>query len=246
MSTSAIRPNKIIKKSGIPIVLGMLLTLICSACSNISPDISYKAPAFLPFHISIGKQNGNPTVAGNVSWITELGTFSVGAQFELPPAVPGYIRVIIRNRKTGFDTVYQVRTEGDQFAAVVNGRTTISVSQDQVLIDVTKGNIQKITFKRVNTQIAEAKGGVGWWHTITSRWDEGWARSWYHPFMMSSWAYNDSTVTKWYGIGFLWFFLRLILAAILGLVDLVFTILFFFGQIIVTIFGNSVWPGGLG
>jgi hypothetical protein len=95
--------------------------------------------------------------------------------------------------------------DGYQFAAGVNGTTTISVSQDQVLIDVTTGKVQEITFKRVDSQLAEASGGIGWWHTVTSRWDEGWARSWYKPFMLSSWAYDDSTITKWYGIGFLWF-----------------------------------------
>jgi hypothetical protein len=247
MTVAVIRLARPTKKSGIFVALAILIALICSACGGkVSPNLSYKAPAFLPFHISIGKQGGNPTISGNASWITELGVFSVGAQYELPPSVPGFIRVIVRDRRTGFDRVYQVRTNGDQFAAVVNGTTTISVSQDQVLIDVTNGKIQQITFKRVKTQIAEGKSGIGWWHTVTTRWDEGWARSWYKPFMLSGWAYNDSTVTKWYGVGFLWFLIRFLFACILGVLDLIFTILFFFGQFMVTIFGNSVWPGGLG
>jgi hypothetical protein len=247
MSAGAIRLGRLVRKNGIFAILVILIALICSACrGSVSPDLSYKAPAFLPFHISIGKQGGNPTISGNVSWISELGTFSIGGQYELPPPEPGYIRVVIRDRQTGFDRVYQVRTNGDQFAAVVNGTTTISVSQDQVLIDVTKGNIQEIEFKRVSSQIGEGTPGIGWWHTVTSRWDEGWTRSWYKPFMLSSWAYDDSTVTKWYGIGFIWFFLRFVFACVLGMLDLLFTILFFFGQVIVTIFGNSVWPGGLG
>lgn len=242
-----IRLAKLTRKTAILTALATLLILICSACGgNVTPNASYSAPDFLPFHISIGKHEGNPTISGNASWITELGVFSIGAQYELPPAAPGYIRVIIRNRRTGFDRVYQVRTNGDQFAAVVNGTTTIDVSQDQVLIDISDGKIQEISFKRVNVQVGEAKSGIGWWHTVTSRWDEGWARSWYKPFMLSSWAYDDSTVTKWFGLGFLWFLIRLIFACILGVVDLIFTVLFFFGQFVVTIFGNSVWPGGLG
>jgi hypothetical protein len=244
---ATIRSARPTRRNATLIVIATLLALICSACrGSVSPNFNYSAPAFLPFHISIGKQGGHPTISGNASWITELGVFSIGAQYELPPATPGYIRVIIRNRRTGFDSVYQVRTDGDQFAAVVNGTTTINVSQDQVLIDVTNGTIQDISFKRVNIQVGEAKSGIGWWHTVTSRWDEGWARSWYKPYMLSSWAYDDSTVTKWHGIGFLWFLVRLVFACILGIVDTIFTALFLFGQLIVTIFGNSVWPGGLG
>lgn len=247
MIVAAIRSARPTRRTATLIALATLLALICAACrGNVSPNLSYSAPAFLPFHISIGKRGGNPTISGNASWISELGVFSIGGQYELPPAAPGYIRVIIRDRRTGFDSVYQVRTNGDQFAAVVNGTTAINVSQNQVLIDVTNGKIQKITFKRMNIQVGEVKSGVGWWHSVTSRWDEGWARSWYKPFMLSSWAYDDSTVTKYYGIGFLWFLVRLVFACILGFIDLIFTILFFFGQIVVTIFGNSVWPGGLG
>jgi hypothetical protein len=236
-----------INKKCVFLVISGLVALLCSGCrGSINPDLSYSAPAFLPFHISIGKQDGNPTVSGNVSWISELGEFSIGAQYELPPPEAGYIRVIIRDRRTGFDRVYDVRTDGAEFAAVVNGTTTISVSQDQVLIDVTNGDVREITFKQVNSQIAEAKPGIGLWHAVTSRWDEGWTRSWYKPFMLAGWAYDDSTVTKWYGIGFVWFFLRFILACVLGIVDLILSAFFFFGQFVVTIFGNSVWPGGLG
>ena len=241
---------RISRKCGVTVSLVAFLALICSACGgSVNPTLGYKAPALLPFHISIGKHDNNPTIQGNLSWITELGTFSIGAQYELPPPVSGTIRVIPRNHRTGFDEVYQVRTAGDQFAAVVNGTTTISVSQGQVLIDITKGNIKKITFKRVNTQIAVAKNSSrlsGVQHTMAARWDMGWSRSWYKPFMLSRWAYDDSTVTKWYGLGFLWFLFRLILACFLGAADIILTTLFLIGQVAVMCFGNSLWPGGLG
>lgn len=227
-----------------------LAALLCTACGgSVNPTLGYKAPAFLPFHFSIGKHDNNPTIQGNLSWITELGTFSIGGQYELPPPVSGTIRVVLRNRRTGFDKIYQVRTEGEQFAAVVNGRTTISVSQGQVLIDITKGTIKKISFKRVDSQIAEARSSSalsGPMHTMASRWDMGWSRSWYKPFMLSGWAYDDSTVTKWYGLGFLWFLTRLALACFLGAFDLVFSLFFLIGQVAVMCFGNSLWPGGLG
>lgn len=247
MSITALR---LTRKSGIALIAIPFLALLCSACgSGVSPTFSYKAPAFLPFSINIGKHDNNPTIQGNISWISELGIFSIGAEYELPPPVSDTIRVILRNRRTGFDEIYQVRTAGDQFAAVIDGTTTISVSQDQVLIDITDGTIQKITFKRVNSQIAEAQGGNGISrvvHTPVNRWETGWNRSWYKPFMLSRWAYDDSTITKWYGLGLVWFILRLALACILGVLDMVLTILFFIGQFAVLCFGTSFWPGGLG
>jgi hypothetical protein len=233
------------------LIVAVLAGLLCSACGGTaSPNFSYKAPAFLPFHFSIGKQDDNPTVSGSFSWVNELGVFSIGGQYELPPAKPDTMRVILENRHTGFDKIYQVRTDGDQFAAVVNGTTTISVYQDEVTIDITSGSIRSISFKRVDNQVPEARNVTNpvskVVNTAASRWDSGWARSWYKPFMLSSWAYDDSTVTKWYGAGFILFLLRLVLACFLGIVDVVGTILFFIGQFFILCFGNSVWPGGLG
>jgi hypothetical protein len=247
MNMTMLRLNR---KSGLALLAIPVLAMLCSACgTGISPTFGYRAPAFLPFSINIGKHDNNPTISGNASLITELGVFSIGAQFELPPPVSDTIRVILENRRTGFDEIYQVQTGGDQFAAVVNGMTTISVSQDQVLIDVTDGTIQKITFKHVNSQIPEAQGGnpiSRAVHAPVSRWDIGWSRSWYKPFMLSRWAYDDSTITKWYGAGFVVFFFRLVLACILACFDLILTFFFFLGQFAVLCFGTSFWPGGLG
>jgi hypothetical protein len=239
------------RKSGITLIAIALIGLLCSACGGtVNPDLSYSAPAFLPFHFNIGKHNNNPTISGNVSWISELGVFSIGGQYELPPSQPETMRVILEDRHTGFDRIYQVRTDGDQFAAVVNGLTTISVSNDEVTIDITNGSIRNISFKRVDNQIPEAQRNANPVSAVTgtaaSRWDSGWDRSWYKPFMLSSWAYDDSTVTKWYGAGFVLFLLRLILAALLGIFDCIFTFFFFIGQLFILCFGTSVWPGGLG
>jgi hypothetical protein len=203
-----------VKKSGILVVLALLAALVCSACGgDVTPTASYSAPFELPFHISIGKQNGRPTLSGNVSWITDLGVISVGLQYTVPPPGPGYILVIVEDRKTGLDHDYQVRTNGYRFAAVVNGTTTISVSNNVVTIDVTSGSVRQISFKRV---VAPAH------------------------------AYTSAPGGGWWQVGFVWFLLRFVLACFLGVIDLIFTVLFYFGQIIVTLFRNSVWPGGLG
>ena len=61
---------------------------------------------------------------------------------------------------------------------------------------------------------------------ISHRWHKGWDLSFYHPFSFSRWAYDDSTIGKWYGVGFVWFFLRLALALVLGLVDIALSLVF--------------------
>ena len=95
MTMMGIRLAGMPRKSGILIVPATRVAPVCTACKgDVSPNLSYKAPALLPFHIPVGNQSANPTISGNVSLITELGTFSVGAQYRLPPPVPGYIRVI--------------------------------------------------------------------------------------------------------------------------------------------------------
>ena len=58
------------------------------------------------------------------------------------------IYVILRDHKTGFDHIYKVRSGGDAFTAVINGTTDISVTNNQVLIDVTSGKVEEIYFKR--------------------------------------------------------------------------------------------------
>jgi hypothetical protein len=142
----------------------------------------------------------------------------------------------------GFDHVYQVHTDGEQFTAVVNGHTIISIVKDQVLIDVTAGNIETISFKRAGSGIAEA-GSTNWfastWHAASARWDAGWSQSWYHPYGLAKWAYGDSTIEKWYGIGFVWFLLRLVFSIFLALLDTLLTIGFLLGQLAFMAFGPT-------
>ena len=218
-----------------------LIGLLCTACGGtVSPEASFK-PRFLPFEISIGA-SGHSSIEGSLSWTTEIGEFSIGAKYELPPKKSDSIFVILRNRHTGFDKVYEVRTDGDQFNAVVNGTTSITITNDQVLIDVTSGNIRSVAFKQVNNQISEASN-ASWMsrtgHAIAARWDAGWSQSWYKPYDLSKWAYSDSTINKWYGVGFVWFLLRLVLAIILALVDTVLTAGFLLGQLGFILFGPT-------
>lgn len=218
------------------LVLILLITTVCAACSenNTGIGVTYK-PEFLPVHLSLS--SSGVSIGGDTSLVTPIGTFSIGASYQLLPSYNG-IYVILRNRKTGFDQIFELRNAGDQFSAVVNGITTIDVSNGRILIDVTAGNIKAVTFKRVSSEIPK-QSPPSWLHSITARWDTGWKQSWYKPFALTSWAYDDSTMGKWYGIGFVWFLLRLILAIVFFIIDAILSLGFLLGQIGFLLFGPT-------
>jgi hypothetical protein len=228
------------RKSALTLVLSLLLGLILSGCGGtIEPEGSWR-PFFLPCEISVG-YDGKSTISGSVSCATDIGEFSIGAKYVLPQQSSSSIYVILRDRRTGFDHVYAVHTQGGgEFNAVVNGTTSITVTNDQVLIDITDGTIRQIRFKEVQNPIAEGSSSGNWWEQhVAARWDAGWAQSWYKPYALAKWAYDDSTIEKWFGIGFIWFLLRLVLSIALALVDTVLTMGFFIGQFAFIIFGPT-------
>lgn len=127
--------------------------------------------------------------------------------------------MVLRDRKSGYDKIFEVRTGSDQFTVVVNGTTSISVANGQVMIEITTGDIKTVAFKRSNGAVAE-KASSGWLavtgHKVATRWDEGWRDSWYKPFQ-----------------------LRLILAIVLFVIDAVMTIGFIVGQGAFILFGPT-------
>ena len=223
-------------KRGLRLGLAAMLVLLCAACgSTVRPSVTYK-PAFLPVHLTVS--SSGISVGGDDSLATPIGTFSIGASYQLLQ-ISG-IYVILRDRRTGYDHIYMVRTGGDQFTAVVNGTTSISVSNNRVLIDITSGRIKKITFRRAPTHIPEQRTSTpAIWLAFVGHWDAGWRQSWYKPFAMSRWAYSDTTMGKWFGVGFVWFLIRLAAAVVLALIDTVLTIGFLLGQIAFIVFGAT-------
>jgi hypothetical protein len=213
--------------------LAVAISASCVGCGgNIQPDVGYK-PAFLPIQFDVS-QSGI-TIGGDTSIVTPIGVFSIGAHYLLPATNSQSIYVIFRNRQAQFDHIYEVHSGTELLTAVLDGSTTISVSNDRVVVDVMSGKIEKITFKRTR-QFYVQERSAGW---LASRWDEGWKQSWYKPFTLTEWAYSDSTIEKWYGLGFIWFLLRLILAIVLLFVDAILTLGFLIGQAFFILFGPT-------
>ncbi|SCF19049.1 hypothetical protein GA0070561_4119 [Micromonospora saelicesensis] len=228
-------------------LIPLLLALVLAGCDPEGEGkgkVKYK-PALLPVALTVGPDG--VAVEGETSIVTPIGEFSIGAEYSLPPRDGSTIYVLLRDTKkgaTGFDRVFKVQTGRDQLTVVVNGTTTIQVKDGQVLIDVTGGAVKKIQFKRVN-QANVKEGGDSYWSSLGAKWSRGWDSSLYKPFVFTRWAYDDSTIDKWCGLGFVWFLLRLALTLVLLLLDLVLSSIFLLAQIAYLIFGstgrNVVW-----
>ncbi|MFF0720464.1 hypothetical protein [Micromonospora sp. NPDC003816] len=222
----------------------MLLVLVLAGCDpEAEGKVRYK-PVLLPVALTIGPDG--VAVEGETSFINPIGEFSIGAEYSLPPRDGGTIYVLLRDRKrgkTGFDKVFRVQTGRDQLTVVVNGKTMIQVKDGQVLIDITGGSVKKIQFKQSEATAKES--GDPFWVKAGAKWSKGWQASIYKPFMLTRWAYDDSTIDKWYGLGFVWFLLRLALTLVLLLVDLMLSSIFLVAQIAYLIFDgtgrNVVW-----
>lgn len=206
-------------------ILLVLAAVLSGASCDVPPEgeIEYR-PVVLPVKFSLS--SSGISITGEKTLVTPIGMFSIGAKYSLPEKNRDTIYVVIRDRNErpiGFDHTYQVRSGAGEFTAVVNGTTTIQVVDRQVLIDVTDSTVQSIEFKTVEPPVSEQGDDVA--KRLLSRWDSYWNDSFYTPFDLFNWAYDDSTMTKWYGVGFAWFLLRLVAALILLIPDLLLSLL---------------------
>src|SRR5947209_9683315 len=118
----------------------VLISLVAACGGEARPVISFQGD-FLPFAIHYSPPD-HISFTGEKSYVTPIGEFSVGAEYQLPKQDAASIYVILRDRTTGFDHIYQVHTDGEQLTAVMNGRTVIGIGKNKVLIDITRGIIK--------------------------------------------------------------------------------------------------------
>lgn len=239
----------VIRRSG-ALLLTLVLSLSVAACgangSDVRPDVEYK-PVLLPVKFVV--DTDGVYVTGESSMVTPIGVFTLNANYNLVPS-QNSTYVVIRNRKQRpepADNVYKVRTGGDRLTAVLDGHIEIAVANGMVTIDVTAAKVSFIQLRQTRVVAAAAKptGMALWWHNSVAKWNSGYARSPYKPFVLTRWAYDDSTIGKYYGAGFIWFLIRLAVAIVFVLPDLVLTLVFLVGQFCYFFFGptgaNIVW-----
>lgn len=138
--------NKIIPSIFV-IFLGTILFVSCD--SGLTPQFSYK-PLYLPIKFVLD-HNGKVSIIGEASLATHIGVFSIGAKYNIE-SDDDSLFIIMRNKRTGFDNIYSVKSGGGKFSAVVNGKTNIQIVKNQVLIDVTDSSIERIEFKNISSQ----------------------------------------------------------------------------------------------
>ncbi|MGR6916036.1 hypothetical protein ACU635_17495 [[Actinomadura] parvosata] len=207
----------------LPTVVRVLMVavavLAASGCAGTDIKASYHPP-FLPVKLEWGP--GGLNITGESQLVTPLGVIAIGAEYPLPGKKADALYVIFRDHLTspdhpeiaGHDHIYQVDSGAGQFTAVVNGTALIQVTDRQVLIDVPAGTVQTVEFKGAQPIVKERVSTFG------EQWQAYWDACFYSPMMLSRWAYDDSTIGDWFGLGFLWFLARLVLAMVLGVVDL--------------------------
>jgi len=96
----------------------------------------------LPFSISIDS-HGRVSVEGKASLVTPIGVFTIGAALPIRN-VPGYTHVVVRSRKSGNDSVFKVRNNGERLFVQTGGKANVAIRDRYVFVDVIEGeaNIQ--------------------------------------------------------------------------------------------------------
>jgi hypothetical protein len=220
-----------------------LMSAACSAANDAGPSVSYK-PLLLP--VKLNATASGFVITGDRTLVTPLGLVSIGANVRLPTKDERTIRVAIRDRKrggVGFDDIYDVEAGYGNFEAITNGTTRIQVSSDrQVLIDVTDARVESIEFRKVTPATLKESDDENF---LSQWWSRHWNRHWetlpfgYHPWILTRFMYEDSTIGKWYGIGFAYFLVRLIVAVILAIIEFFIFAALFLAAIFYLLFGET-------
>jgi hypothetical protein len=190
---------------------------------------SYKPP-LIPAKL-VFDNYGAISVEGELSFFTLVGEFSIGAEYSLKREANRVLVIVRDSRKppNGFDIIYRLNSDREEFVAVVNGTTLVQVLNRQVLIDVSSGSVKTIEFKYAENTIAQEHSA--WWKAFPLG---------YYPFALVQWMYDDSCIGKWYGLGFLWFLLRFALSLIALFVDFILIFFLGIGVVLHSIFNETV------
>ncbi|WP_306207220.1 hypothetical protein [Actinoplanes sp. RD1] len=215
-------------------LFALFLLLSLPACTDdpaVHPEVHFK-PVLLPVKFTIGPDGVD--VSGESTMVTPVGVFSINAKYSLPDRPRDAVYVVIRDRSRnrGVDDIYLVDHGGGSLRAVVDGRTTIEVQDGRVTIDVTGGRVGVVQLSRTPSAASASRPNAvrSWWDNGTRKWDAGWDRSLYKPFVLTRWAYDDATLGKWHGLGFLWFLARLAVALLMIPLDVVCSVVFLLAQ----------------
>jgi hypothetical protein len=98
-------------------------------------------PPFLPIKFTIDESG--ISVSGDLSFVTPLGVFTLGASVPVVELGSDDIILILRDSQRGTDTMYRIKG-GRKARIVVNGRAEIEVSGREIIVDVLDGQIVEL------------------------------------------------------------------------------------------------------
>ncbi|MGH3566387.1 MAG: hypothetical protein ACRDRH_10195 [Pseudonocardia sp.] len=231
--------SKFLRFARCGLLVGIFLLSACSIPEDVDPQVSFK-PILLPVKFTLSPDG--LVITGDGTLVTGFGLISIGAKVELPAKKEESIRVVIRDRNQlgiGLDDIYDVRTGDGSFEVVTNGTTRIQAkSEGEVIIDVTDAQIKSIEFLKVAPASLDEEGAAT---DSTSSWSMHWQSLpfGYHPWDLTRFAYDDSTIDRWYGAGFALFLVRLALAALLAFIELFLAAVLFVAAFFYMLFGET-------
>lgn len=135
-------------KTGFRLVILFAMALVLASCSNDEDpgtawEVSY-SPPFAPIQFSIDS-NGEIEISGNFSVVTPIGEFAIGVKKEFNVGSRQDLVLVLRDGKHGRDNVYLIKS-GRGAKIVVDGRTTIVVGRQQVIVDITDAHLVEVIF----------------------------------------------------------------------------------------------------
>jgi hypothetical protein len=107
---------------------------------EVRPYVEYKPP-FLPIKFVYDKSG--ISVAGDLSFVTPLGTFTMGASAPIVAWDEHDLPLILRDRQHRTDTMYMI-SGGENAQIIANGRATIEVNRDRVVVEVLEGHVIEV------------------------------------------------------------------------------------------------------
>ncbi len=134
-------------------VVLVAVSMLAVSCGHttVNAGLGYQPPV-LPIRFAVSFSigpDGGISVAGDVGFVTDIGTFSAAVDFNYHanPA-PDELILIIRHSQSGrlVDTAFRI-TAGEDVTVETNGRTRLDVFNGKVFVDVSKGRITSLVIK---------------------------------------------------------------------------------------------------
>lgn len=198
--------------------MAIIIALGCTSCAT---RFTYEPP-IIPVQFLIDPMTGAINVQSEFAIKTLIG--KIGIESESPTTINSPyqgVMVVFHNERQQYYEYYLICTDGEQFTAIINGRTKISATNRIVEIDISDGNVEsvEVNVQRMSDQPLE--GGCSKWKPYPGG---------YYPFkffkMISSTAAPEQ--------GWITFVAQYFVAIIAGIFDLLIMLILTPGVLIET------------